>query len=168
MDELRKALEALARKLEKGGMESACDEVREVLRAHPPEPAEGTGLRDIAMDFLKAHPDAPAFSLAVVLFPGQITQDDIEWAKKSLTAPAHDGGLRDAERLDWLQGMMLRDENYCEIYLAGLRNWTGAATAYQVESNPEKFPTVNGPDLRIAIDNAMAALRAQPPKETKG
>jgi len=70
--------------------------------------------------------------------------------------------LRDTDRLDWLQGMMLRDENYCEIYLAGLRNWTGAATAYQVESNPEKFPTVTGPDLRTAIDNAMKAQGKKP------
>ena len=55
----------------------------------------------------------------------------------------------DAEILDWLQKIMLPDSDYCEIYLAGLRNFkTGIATSFQVESNPEKFKTVSATNIR--------------------
>ena len=63
----------------------------------------------------------------------------------------------DAERarLDWLEGVMAPDANYCEVFFAGLRNWTGSAHAFQIESNPRTFPTLNAPTVRAAIDAAM-------------
>lgn len=62
----------------------------------------------------------------------------------------------DAEILDWLQLMMLPDSDYCEIFLAGLRNFkTVIATSFQIESSPEKFKTVNATSIREAIRLAM-------------
>ena len=58
-------------------------------------------------------------------------------------------------RLDWLESVMAPDANYCEVFFAGLRNWTGSAHAFQIESNPRKFPTLNAPTVRAAIDAAM-------------
>lgn len=63
--------------------------------------------------------------------------------------------LTDTELLDWLQEMMLYDDNYCEIYFAGLRNGAGKASDFQIESNPEKFKTVSGKNIREAIKKAM-------------
>lgn len=64
--------------------------------------------------------------------------------------------MNDKDRIDWLERMMRPDSNYCEIYLAGLRNFTiGFASSYQIEANPEKFPTTQGISLRDAIDGAM-------------
>lgn len=62
--------------------------------------------------------------------------------------------LQDRDRLDWLQEMMRLDNQYCEIYLAGLRDFTGEAKGYQVESNPEVFSVQHGKTLREAIDKA--------------
>ncbi len=43
----------------------------------------------------------------------------------------------DAEMLDFLQDLMTDNDNYCEIYLAGLRNGgSGKAGSYQFETNP--------------------------------
>lgn len=62
----------------------------------------------------------------------------------------------DSEMLDWLQGIMTNDEDYCEVFLAGLRDFnTGKASKFQIESNPEKFPTLNANSLREAIAQAM-------------
>ena len=58
-------------------------------------------------------------------------------------------------RMDWLESVMAPDANYCEVFFAGLRNWTGSAHAFQIESNPRKFPTLNAPTVRAAIDAAM-------------
>jgi hypothetical protein len=63
---------------------------------------------------------------------------------------------KDSNRLDWMQKMMTPNESYCEIFFAGLRNWnTPDATAFQIESNPPRFPTLNKTTLREAIDEAM-------------
>lgn len=64
----------------------------------------------------------------------------------------------DKELLDWLQEMMTNDSDYCEIFFAGLRNGTGKATAYQIESNPEKFEVLNAKSIREAIELAMCAV----------
>lgn len=62
----------------------------------------------------------------------------------------------DSEMLDWLQKIMTNDSTYCEVFFAGLRNFTtGSALAFQIESNPEKFPTLNGETIRDAITKAM-------------
>ncbi|MEN6360030.1 MAG: hypothetical protein ABFD59_08240 [Smithella sp.] len=66
---------------------------------------------------------------------------------------------KDVQRLDWLENMMSPDNNYCEIYMAGLRNFkTGKAEGFQVESCPDKFPVSTGRSLREAIDAAEQAL----------
>lgn len=63
----------------------------------------------------------------------------------------------DRDMLDFIQYLMTDDSDYCEVYLSGLRNFTGKATAYQFETNPEKIPTINKPTLREAILAAMEA-----------
>ena len=64
----------------------------------------------------------------------------------------------DSEILDWLQIAMSPNSNYCELYLAGLRNFeSDYAQAFQIESCPEKFKTVNAPTLREAVSLAMIA-----------
>lgn len=64
--------------------------------------------------------------------------------------------ISDSDRIDWLEDKMRNDSDYCEIYFAGLRDFkTGEASAFQVESQPEKFKTVNAPSLREAIDAAI-------------
>ena len=70
--------------------------------------------------------------------------------------------MTDTDRIDWLEKMMTPYDNYCEIYLAGLRNWTGNATGVQVESNPQIFKTIIRDTLREAIDTAKKALEATP------
>lgn len=68
--------------------------------------------------------------------------------------------MNDTERIDWMERIMTDDAAYCEIYFAGLRNFTtGKASAYQVESNPQVFPTMNRPTLREAIDAAITINR---------
>lgn len=62
---------------------------------------------------------------------------------------------QDSEMLDWMQSMMTDDNDYCEIFFAGLRNWTGKANAFQIESNPEKFKVSNAPSIREVILIAM-------------
>jgi hypothetical protein len=75
---------------------------------------------------------------------------------KALNKPVVSGSLpSDAEMLDFLQKIMTNDDDYCEVYLAGLRGWTGKASAFQFETNPEKIPTLNKPTLREAIAEAM-------------
>jgi len=62
----------------------------------------------------------------------------------------------DSEMIDWLHLIMSPDSDYCEVFFSGLRNFkTGYATAFQVESNPEKFKTVNATTLRESITLAM-------------
>lgn len=63
--------------------------------------------------------------------------------------------ITDKDRLDWLQEVMKNKDDYCEIFLAGLRNGNSDAESYQVESNPEKFKTTQAQTLRLAIDMAM-------------
>lgn len=70
--------------------------------------------------------------------------------------------MTDTERIDALERMMSPDDNYCEIFFAGLRNWTGKAEAFQVESNPERFATLNRPTLREAIDEAIRLHTSNP------
>ena len=79
-----------------------------------------------------------------------------EEQSQPLQQPLVSGSLpSDAEMLDFLQQIMTNDDDYCEIYLAGLRGWTGKASAFQFETNPEKIPTLNKPTLREAIAEAM-------------
>lgn len=73
--------------------------------------------------------------------------------------------LRDSKRLDWIEKLMTDDNDYCEIYFAGLRNFSGKATAYQIESNPKKFETINAKDIREVIDLAMGEKQSIPVKE---
>ncbi len=62
----------------------------------------------------------------------------------------------DTELLDWLEEKMTNDNNFCEIYFAGLRNFsTGKAGSFQIESSPEKFRTIAGNTIREAILKAM-------------
>ena len=66
------------------------------------------------------------------------------------------GVLLDKKRLDWLEAMMTPADDFCEIFLAGLRHSIGSpATAFQIESNPEKFPTTSGATLRECIDAVL-------------
>lgn len=61
----------------------------------------------------------------------------------------------DTELLDWLQSVMTPGNDYCEVFFAGLRNGSDNASAFQIESNPEKFPTLSAPTIREAIEKAM-------------
>lgn len=68
----------------------------------------------------------------------------------------------DAEMINFLQELMTDDNDYCEIYLSGIRNFTtGKAAAYQFETFPEKIPTLNKPTLREAIAAAMESVSNQ-------
>lgn len=68
------------------------------------------------------------------------------------------GGEADKCMLDWLQSIMTNDNEYCEVFFAGLRDFnTGEAQSFQIESNPERFPTDSGKNIRDAILKAMAA-----------
>ena len=71
----------------------------------------------------------------------------------------------DTKRLDWLEDIIRPDACYCEIFFAGLRNWTGNAHAFQIESNPELFKTLNAPTLRAAIDGARGVTSVSPVPE---
>lgn len=62
---------------------------------------------------------------------------------------------KDAKMLDWLQEIMTNDNNYCEVFFAGLRDFSGKANKFQIESNPEKFTTVQGNNIREIIIEAM-------------
>lgn len=63
--------------------------------------------------------------------------------------------ISDSEMLDWLQEQMTNYNDYCEIFFAGLRNGPNNATAFQIESNPEKFSTSSGKTIREAIEKAI-------------
>jgi DNA repair exonuclease SbcCD ATPase subunit len=97
----------------------------------------------------------------------QLEAENKEWAELLLDAAKKITGLQEKvktlaeenkelkEMLGWLESMMLPDDNYCEIYLGGLRNFMeGHATAFQIESQPEKFKTTHGKTLLEAINNA--------------
>jgi hypothetical protein len=47
----------------------------------------------------------------------------------------------DGELLDWLQSIMTPMASYCEVFFAGLRDGNNDATSFQIEINPEVFPT---------------------------
>lgn len=65
----------------------------------------------------------------------------------------------DSDRLDWLEQLMTNDNDYCEIYFAGLRDFKkGTANSFQIESNPQKFKTVNASSIREVISIAMKNL----------
>lgn len=80
----------------------------------------------------------------------------VEW----MDAPCQDCKNDDTALLNGLQALMTPGDNYCEIYLAGLRNAkdgkTLDASAFQVESQPTTFPTVDAPTLREAIRMALS------------
>lgn len=61
----------------------------------------------------------------------------------------------DSEMIDFLQSLMTNDDDYCEVYLSGLRNWTGRATEFQLETNPQKIEILNKSTLRGAIAMAI-------------
>jgi len=68
-----------------------------------------------------------------------------------------DQGYRiDSVLLDWLESVMTDDREYCEVFFAGLRDGSGKAGSFQIESNPERFPTDNANTIRGAILKAMA------------
>lgn len=78
-------------------------------------------------------------------------------------AQANNALKEDKDRLDWIQGKMTPADNYCEIFFAGLRDGLSDADAFQIECNPEVFPTTNAKTLREAIDK----VRNLPPLEDK-
>ena len=66
------------------------------------------------------------------------------------------GVLLDKKRLDWLEALMTPADDFCEVFFAGLRHGIGErATAFQIESNPEKFPTTQRATLRECIDAVL-------------
>lgn len=67
----------------------------------------------------------------------------------------------DTEMIDFIEQLMTNDNDYCEVYLTGLRNWTGKATGYQFETNPDKIPILNKPTLREVIAEAMRLLNSR-------
>lgn len=85
--------------------------------------------------------------------------ESVSTSEKDLRVCEVSGSLfSDSEILDWLQIAMSPNSNYCELYLSGLRNFENDhAQAFQVESCPEKFKTVNAPTLREAVSLAMIA-----------
>ncbi len=87
-----------------------------------------------------------------------------EWLEnkyaKHLESKRESEEIGDKELLDWLQKMLTSKDNYCEIFFAGLRDGNNDATCFQIESSPEKFPTLNAINIRWAIKNAM--LRTTP------
>jgi len=100
------------------------------------------------------------YSIANPMFNKHIDDvwKDLEAA--AATTPANEtpeGNLlpTDSEMIDWLQRIMTDDNNYCEVFFAGLRNQTGKVTAFQIESNPQVFQTLNAPTVREAIAMAM-------------
>ena len=62
----------------------------------------------------------------------------------------------DAIMIDWIQHIMTQKEGYCEVYLAGLRDGNNDATAFQIESNPEVFPVLQGKSVRECISEAIS------------
>ena len=71
--------------------------------------------------------------------------------------------ITDEDRINWIQQMMTNNSDYCEIFFAGLRDFKNdKASAYQVESNPQKFDTVNAKTLREAIDRAINITGLKP------
>mgnify|MGYP001769214642 CR=1 FL=1 len=63
----------------------------------------------------------------------------------------------DTEMLDWIQMILTPKENYCEVFFAGLRSGSKDAEAYQIESNPQKFETLQAKNIREVIFAAMVA-----------
>ena len=61
----------------------------------------------------------------------------------------------DSEMLNWLQQVMTPDDTFCEVFFAGLREWTGNAASFQIEANPMRFPTLSGKSIRECIVLAM-------------
>lgn len=77
--------------------------------------------------------------------------------------------ITDKMRIDWMEKMMTPDERFCEIYLAGLRDFTsGKATAFQIESNPDLIKYQSAPTLREAIDLAMTTDLITPKEHNHG
>jgi len=61
----------------------------------------------------------------------------------------------DTEMIDWIQMILTPKENYCEVFFAGLRSGNNDAEDYQIESNPERFKTLQAKNIREAIFEAM-------------
>jgi hypothetical protein len=112
-----------------------CPKFKESDSTPPPVPKAETTQKEVA--YYAGNPSNP-----IAVYVDELSSDD---------------PYMDTVRLDWLQSMMTPKDSYCEIYLAGLRNGDSDATAYQVESSPEKFNAVDGLSLRDAIDKAMEA-----------
>lgn len=91
---------------------------------------------------------------------GQVKEEDAK--AEFILTPKWNWEVSDTEMLDWLQSIMTDDNNYCEVFFAGLRNGTGKASAFQIESNPIKFETLNGKTVRDAITLAMGKLLTKP------
>jgi len=74
----------------------------------------------------------------------------------SMKKKIDDGVLLDTKRLDWLEAMMTPADDFCEVFFAGLRtSISQPATSFQIESNPEKFPTTQRATLRECIDAVL-------------
>jgi hypothetical protein len=63
--------------------------------------------------------------------------------------------VSDKERLDWIQKIMTKGDNYCEVFFAGLRNGLNDAIEFQIECNPEKFKVIKCNSVRECIDKAI-------------
>jgi len=178
MDDLRKALEALAKETDLIGDVGTSGNwvskrIRAILAAYPPEPAEGTGLREA---FLSGYPrelrqafvggyeweanKSPLHTLSEAeeearrLYPGGGVHPAFQSAlgmvaPAALTSPAPDGGLREA--WDTLRPWVI--------------NLSDALSRTDVKRDDGKTAAEVVSDCISQID---AALRAQPPKETKG
>ena len=125
-----------------GSYREARDELRSILAAHPTEPAEGTGLRNKLLRLV--YSARTGFDLDAPSIAQPVTDGDIYLVDRilSLGAPAPDGGLR--ERV------------------------AGLASHYQGQADNPESPYYARGIWQTVANNLDAALRAQPPKETKG
>ncbi len=63
--------------------------------------------------------------------------------------------ITDSQMLDWLQSKLTPADSYCEVFFAGLRSGHNDASAFQIESNPEVFETINAPTIWEVIKKTM-------------
>jgi len=112
------------------------------VTAHSPKPAEGTGLRNKLLRLV--YSARTGFDLDAPSIAQPVTDGDIYLVDRilSLGAPAPDGGLR--ERV------------------------AGLASHYQGQADNPESPYYARGIWQTVANNLDAALRAQPPKETKG
>lgn len=93
----------------------------------------------------------------------KLTNEEISFGKfvELLNQDALKSMLEDGKMLDFLEQKMTPAEDYCEFYFAGLRNGNNDASSFQVESNPNVFPTTNGRTLRDAIRAVMLSAKTE-------